>query len=51
MVMEDTEIWKLKFADGECYCEEICIDDEWAKGKEVYLYLGGRFDFKTVVYS
>lgn len=32
----DTEIGKLKFADGECYCEELCIDDELKKGKEIY---------------
>lgn len=32
----DTEIWKLQFRDGECYCEEICINDELEKGKEIY---------------
>lgn len=32
----DIEIWKLKFADGECYCQEMCIDDELEKGKEIY---------------
>lgn len=32
----DTEIWKLKFRDGECYCEEICVDDELEKGNEIY---------------
>lgn len=32
----DTEIWKLQFRDGECYCEEICVDDELEKGNEIY---------------
>ena len=31
-----TNIWKLKFANGECYCQEMCIDDELEKGKEIY---------------
>lgn len=32
----DTEIWKLQFRDGECYCEEMCVDDELKKGEEIY---------------
>lgn len=31
-----TDIWKLKFADGECYCQELCVNDELEKGKEIY---------------
>lgn len=31
-----TNVWKLKFVNGECYCQEMCIDDELEKGKEIY---------------
>lgn len=31
-----TNVWKLKFVNGECYCQEMCIGDELEKGKEIY---------------
>lgn len=44
----NTEIWKIKFIKEDCYCEEVCIKDEWNEDKETYRIQGEKSNRREV---
>lgn len=44
----NTEIWKIKFIKEDCYCEEVCIKDEWNEDKEIYRIQGEKSNRREV---